>query len=324
MTSEIKEKDGLLYMDEPERQDRLASFGIDELFLERVSELENHLAPRLDELLERWLGSLKEIAGASTLLSAAEEEGHMRQAMVAYIKSMLGGVYDDKYFSRRLKVGIVHEVQGVKPQWYLGAWRLASDVVEQLLKEDAVAPEKALVLMATFEKIAQLDADLALEAYFYAKSRAIASANSELGIQFKRAQESARLKEEFLSRVSHELRTPLNAVIGFSDVVLEGIDGELNEEQAHSIKKVNRAGHKLLEMINSIIHASRMSVSGVAILTPFNIMEVIESLSFQIEQAARSKGLAFELIKASPSLSLVEGDRDAFASALWSVLENGV
>ncbi len=65
-------------------------------------------------------------------------------------------------------------------------------------------------------------------------------------------------KSEFLASMSHELRTPLNAVIGFSDVLLEGLFGGLNERQEEYVRDIRDSGRHLLELINEILDLSKV------------------------------------------------------------------
>ena len=65
-------------------------------------------------------------------------------------------------------------------------------------------------------------------------------------------------KSEFLASMSHELRTPLNAVIGFSDVLLERMFGELNERQEEYVRDIRDSGRHLLELINEILDLSKV------------------------------------------------------------------
>ena len=65
-------------------------------------------------------------------------------------------------------------------------------------------------------------------------------------------------KSDFLARMSHELRTPLNSIVGYSELLLTEMYGELNEEQCNRLERVLRNGRHLLGIINDILDLSRI------------------------------------------------------------------
>ena len=96
-------------------------------------------------------------------------------------------------------------------------------------------------------------------------------------------------KSEFLASMSHELRTPLNAVIGFSDVLLERMFGELNERQEEYVRDIRDSGRHLLELINEILDLSKVE-AGRMELEPgaLSLPELLEhGLAMVRERAAR-------------------------------------
>ncbi len=80
----------------------------------------------------------------------------------------------------------------------------------------------------------------------------------ELSISRRDLEVAGRHKSEFLASMSHELRTPLNAVIGFSDVLLGGMFGELNERQEEYLGDILSSGRHLLELLNEILDLSKI------------------------------------------------------------------
>ncbi len=79
----------------------------------------------------------------------------------------------------------------------------------------------------------------------------LAKANQDL-------QEANRLKSEFLSNMSHELRTPLNAINGFSELMLDGITGELNDDQEQCLNDILESGRHLLSLINDVLDIAKI------------------------------------------------------------------
>ncbi|OQY18635.1 MAG: hypothetical protein B6I34_10445 [Anaerolineaceae bacterium 4572_32.1] len=75
----------------------------------------------------------------------------------------------------------------------------------------------------------------------------------------RRLREADRLKNEFVANMSHELRTPLNSIIGFARVILNGIDGPLNEEQRTDLTAIYTSGQHLLSLVNDILDLSRIA-----------------------------------------------------------------
>ena len=67
-----------------------------------------------------------------------------------------------------------------------------------------------------------------------------------------------RLKDEFLTSMSHELRTPLNSIIGFADVILQGIDGDVNDMAMNDVRLIHNSGKHLLALINDVLDLAKI------------------------------------------------------------------
>ncbi|NDJ86650.1 MAG: GAF domain-containing protein, partial [Chloroflexi bacterium] len=93
--------------------------------------------------------------------------------------------------------------------------------------------------------------------YIIANQLSIALSNAELYQEqlqtAERLREVDRLKSEFLASMSHELRTPLNSIIGYAEVILDGLDGPLNEELEEDVTAIHGSGKLLLNLINDIL-----------------------------------------------------------------------
>jgi PAS domain S-box-containing protein len=108
-----------------------------------------------------------------------------------------------------------------------------------------------------------------------------------------RAQQADRAKTSFLSAVSHELRTPLNSIIGFTDVVVQGLAGPLNQEQHHQLSIVQESAHMLLALINEILDISRIEAGKLQLVAQeFDLADLLHRKAEALASAAAAKGLA--------------------------------
>ena len=107
-----------------------------------------------------------------------------------------------------------------------------------------------------FGKLAQdLNGTSARLATLFDEQRMLATQLGQTNASLERASEA---KSRFLANVSHELRTPMTAILGFTDALLAGVDGPLNEEQKASLGWVQRGGQDLLGLINEILDLSKI------------------------------------------------------------------
>jgi GAF domain-containing protein len=100
-------------------------------------------------------------------------------------------------------------------------------------------------------------------------------------------------KSEFLANMSHELRTPLNAIIGFSEVLLERMFGEINEKQDDYLKDIHSSGKHLLSLINDILDLSKVE-AGRMELEPaaFDVPTAIDNAMTLVRERAQRHDIA--------------------------------
>jgi len=155
-------------------------------------------------------------------------------------------------------------------------------------------------------------------------NRELTEKNRRLAQAVERLQEADRIKSNFLATVSHELRTPLTSVIGYSEMLLEGIAGELNDEQREYVRTVMEKGDQLLQLITGILDISRMEAGEMRFdRASFELDEVVSIALSTIAPHARRKRitLACEL---PPELPAVSGDRDKVRQVLLNLLNNAI
>ena len=148
--------------------------------------------------------------------------------------------------------------------------------------------------------------------------------NRELRTSFEQLRELDRLKSNFLAMISHELRTPLTSVIGYSEMLLEGMVGELNTEQHGYISTIKDKGEALLELIGSLLDMSKIEAGAMQLhMVPLDIPELLEVASSYVVPQANKKKLQLHL-QTPDELPAVTGDRDKLRQCVVNLLGNAV
>lgn len=155
--------------------------------------------------------------------------------------------------------------------------------------------------------------------------RALRSATFELVKANEELQEANRLKTRFLARISHELRTPLNAIIGFTDMNLVGVYGELNEAQRDSLERVQRNSRQLLNLINDVLDLSRIQAEELelseGIVSPKGL---VLSVITTVQPRADEKGLTLSYEATSDLPPKLLGDEVRLNQVLLNLVDNAI
>ena len=167
---------------------------------------------------------------------------------------------------------------------------------------------RALRTIARLVSVAKENADLVSEL-------------REGNLQLERAN---RLKSEFLASVSHELRTPMNAIIGYTKLMLDGLDGDLTEQQGADLQRVSQAADNLLGLINGLLDLAKIEAGKMELnAEEVNINAVIEEVIELIRPQADAKGLALEM-DIPRSLPAAFADRARVRQVLVNLAANAV
>ena len=133
-----------------------------------------------------------------------------------------------------------------------------------------------------------------------------------------------RLKTDFLARMSHELRTPLNSIIGFADVLLMGLDGDLTERMVEDLQLIRSSGYHLRDIIGDILDMSKIEAGRLElIIEPFDIERIAGELMATAAPLAEQKGLTLKLDIARNVGPLV-ADRTRVRQVLWNLIGNAI
>jgi signal transduction histidine kinase len=124
--------------------------------------------------------------------------------------------------------------------------------------------------------------------------------------------------------MSHELRTPLNSIIGFTGILLQGLAGELNQEQNKQLGMVQTSAHHLLSLINDVLDISKIE-AGQLVLShePYDLAESVSRVLATIAPMTQRKGLRLTS-QVSPGIGMIVGDRRRVEQVLMNLVSNAV
>jgi len=153
--------------------------------------------------------------------------------------------------------------------------------------------------------------------------RELSEKNRQLEESFAKLKELDRLKSNFLATMSHELRTPLTSVIGYSEMMLEGLGGPLTAEQREYLSIIMEKGENLLQLITSILDISKIEAGRVRlVLSEVEVGQLLKDAVATILPLARKKGLKVSC-EPAPALRL-SGDREKLRQCLINLASNAV
>jgi two-component system, NarL family, sensor histidine kinase BarA len=152
----------------------------------------------------------------------------------------------------------------------------------------------------------------------------LADKNRRLASAVERMQEVDRLKSNFLATVSHELRTPLTSVIGYSEMLIEGLAGSLNPEQREYVQIIMEKGDQLLQLITGILDVSRMETGTLRVSRePVDLDEIIAGALVAMAPLAKRKRLEVRGSSAYAAPRAL-GDREKIRQIVFNLLGNAI
>ena len=154
------------------------------------------------------------------------------------------------------------------------------------------------------------------------QSEYLIAQQDELALRTGELEEASRFKSEFLANMSHELRTPLNAILGFSELMLDGITGELNNEQRDCLRDISNSGHHLLGLINDILDMSKVEAGKMEVLQePLNLIDVVDDVVQMVKPLVDEKGHEMR-VSVEEGLPRVRGDKVRLTQVVMNLLSN--
>ncbi|HEU4343386.1 MAG TPA: response regulator [Candidatus Binatia bacterium] len=211
--------------------------------------------------------------------------------------------------ARKIADGFLEQSIPVSSRDEIGQLGTSFNEMAQSLKKSVTDKERVL------EELRELNATL--EERIRARTAEIEAINKQL-------REATRHKSEFLANMSHELRTPLNAVLGFSEVLLERMFGDLNPKQEEYLRDILESGRHLLSLINDVLDLSKIEAGRMELeLGTFDIGMTFQHAFMLVEERAKRHGIQLA-VQIDEQLGDFTGDERKFRQILLNLLSNAI
>jgi signal transduction histidine kinase/HAMP domain-containing protein len=135
---------------------------------------------------------------------------------------------------------------------------------------------------------------------------------------------ASKHKSDFLANMSHELRTPLNAILGYTELVLDKIYGEVPENIQEVLERVEKNGRHLLGLINDVLDLSKIEAGQLVLsLDDYSMKEVVHTVFTSVESLAAEKNLELK-VSVSPEVAQGKGDQQRISQVFLNLVGNAI
>lgn len=154
-------------------------------------------------------------------------------------------------------------------------------------------------------------------------SEALQNQAKELSIQKERAEESTKLKSQFLARVSHELKTPLNSIIGLTDLIIAKSD--LHQKDKERLKVIQRSGKRLIDLINNLLDYSQIEFGKLKPeYSEFSLNEFLNEIVYEMEPLVIQKKLKLLVNKKYDNDLRIYSDKEKLFQVFINLIGNAI
>jgi signal transduction histidine kinase len=280
-----------------------------------VEEFYAHLLafPTLRELLEREPNRIE----------------RLKALQRAYFLSLTGGVLDDEYVESRLRVGNAHQLIGLEPTWYIGAFSLYLRLTLRELVARTGDGAQILPAVEALVKVITFDMALAMRTYIYGGfvSRAVAEQlerAAELADAALRARaDTERMKEELSAMVVHDLKNPVNGISMMVQVALrKGTD--LPEAHRGYLQQIDLTCREMLRLIQNLLEISKIEEGKMpTTIEPVVLADLVDEVLVDHHLLATQAGRTLQ-VDVPTTLPPMAADRALLRRVLGNLVGNAV
>jgi adenylate cyclase len=290
------------------------------LFRETAVEIEEKSLRDVAEARQRLVDAIETISEGFALYDAEDRlvlsNSRYREILYPGIAdAVVPGAAFETILRRAVERGLVENAVGNEEEWIAGrlaAHRNPSTTLTQHRSNDR--------WIQINERRVTGGGSVAI----YTDITAVKQHEAELESARDDAMAATQAKSRFLANMSHELRTPLNSVLGFSEMLSDGIYGALPERAQAALQKISTNGRHLLNLINDVLDLSKIEADQLRLsLRDYSIRQAVQSAMASLETQARSKGIALAF-SCPDDLPTAFGDEQRVTQVLLNLLSNAV
>ncbi len=147
---------------------------------------------------------------------------------------------------------------------------------------------------------------------------------TEIQEKSRQLEEASQHKSQFLASMSHELRTPLNAILGFNEMIIGQVYGEVPQDMQEPLKDIQTSGKHLLRLINNVLDLAKIEAGRMELaLADYSVQDMVESVRSTLRPLAAEKGLEF-LASVPADLPVAHGDGGRLTQCLMNLAGNSL
>jgi signal transduction histidine kinase len=147
---------------------------------------------------------------------------------------------------------------------------------------------------------------------------------TEIGEKSRQLELASQHKSQFLANMSHELRTPLNAILGYTELIIDNIYGEVPDKARTTLERIQSNGKHLLGLINDVLDLSKIEAGQLNLtLTDYSVKDVVHNVFGAVESLANNKKLALK-VEIAPNLPPAHGDERRLTQVLLNLVGNAI
>jgi len=192
-------------------------------------------------------------------------------------------------------------------------------LTESLANNSSVAISRALLYMETRNFATELEHKVEL------RTQELQTANEKLGNLVEELKRLDAAKSEFISIASHQLRTPISIIRGYTTMMTDGDFGNINEEQAMIVNRIQQGAVQLSTIVDDILNASRIE-QGRLVITPesFDIVQSISQIVADLQQKAAGKNISVVFKNPPKKGVILSADKGKIYEVIMNIIDNGV